>query len=104
MVNFSTTESRIFPTFLLDLLTPCYAPIFPLVGSDADPGCLYRIPDPDNYPSRIPDPTTASKEEGKTNLLSFRFCTGSQKYHKIGNYFIFEEEVKKISRPFHKET
>ncbi len=24
--------------------------------SDADPGCLSRIPDPDFYPSRIPDP------------------------------------------------
>jgi hypothetical protein len=25
-------------------------------GSVADPGFLYRIPDPDFYPSRIPDP------------------------------------------------
>ncbi len=24
--------------------------------SVADPGCLFRIPDPDFYPSRIPDP------------------------------------------------
>jgi hypothetical protein len=23
----------------------------------ADPGCLFRIPDPDFLPSRIPDPT-----------------------------------------------
>jgi hypothetical protein len=33
--------------------------------SVADPGCLSRIPDPDFYPSKIPDPTTAPKEEGE---------------------------------------
>jgi hypothetical protein len=35
--------------------------------------------DPDFYPSRIPDPTT-TKEEGKSILLSYLFC--SHKYHK----------------------
>jgi hypothetical protein len=30
------------------------------------------IPDPDFYPSRIPDPATATKEEGE-NWLSFFF-------------------------------
>jgi hypothetical protein len=40
----------------------------PLVrGSVADPGCLSRIPDPDFYPSRIPDPKTATKERGEKN-------------------------------------
>jgi hypothetical protein len=34
------------------------------VRSVADPGCLSRIPDPDFYPSRIPDPKTATKERG----------------------------------------
>ncbi len=29
----------------------------------ADPGCLSRIPDPDFYPSRTPDPKTATKEQ-----------------------------------------
>jgi hypothetical protein len=40
--------------------------------SVADPGCLSRIPDPDFYPSRIPDPgsripdaKTATKERGE---------------------------------------
>jgi hypothetical protein len=28
------------------------------LSSVADPGCLSRIPDPDFYPSRIPDPAT----------------------------------------------
>jgi hypothetical protein len=32
-------------------------------SSVADPGCLSRIPDPDFYPSRIPDPKTATKEK-----------------------------------------
>jgi hypothetical protein len=38
----------------------------------ADPGCLSRIPDPDFYPSRIPDhgsrildPKTATKDRGE---------------------------------------
>jgi hypothetical protein len=36
-------------------------------ASVADPGCLSRIPDPDFYPSRIPDPKTATKERGEKN-------------------------------------
>ncbi len=40
------------------------------VASVADPGCLSRIPDPDFYPSRIPDPKTATKERGEKKLLS----------------------------------
>jgi hypothetical protein len=43
------------------------------VTSVADPGCLSRIPYTDFYPSRIPDPTTAPKEEGGKNFLSFHF-------------------------------
>ncbi len=38
-------------------------------GSVADPGCLSRIPDPDFYPSRIPDPKTATKERGEKKLV-----------------------------------
>jgi hypothetical protein len=34
-------------------------------GNVADPGCLSRIPDPDFYPSPIPDPKTATKERGE---------------------------------------
>jgi hypothetical protein len=33
--------------------------------SVADPRFLSRIPDPDFYPSRIPDPKTAAKKRGK---------------------------------------
>ncbi len=33
-----------------------------LGNSNADPGCLSRIPDPDFYPSRIPDPKIATKK------------------------------------------
>jgi hypothetical protein len=42
----------------------------------ADPECLSWIPDPDFYPSRIPDPKRATKERGEKN--------------KIEHYFIFE--------------
>jgi hypothetical protein len=60
-------------------------------NSVADLGCLFRIPNPDFYPSRISDPgsKTASKES-------------SHKLHKIENYFIFEM-LKKICGPIFKE-
>jgi hypothetical protein len=45
-----------------------------------DPGCLSRIPDPDFYPSRIPDPgsripdpKTATKERGEKKLVVIPF-------------------------------
>jgi hypothetical protein len=56
-------------------------------NSVADPGCLSRIPDPDFYPSRIPDPgsrisdpgsripdpKTATKEIGEKKLVVIPF-------------------------------
>ncbi len=48
--------------------------------SVADPRCLSRIPDPDFYPSRIPDPgsripnpKTAAKERGEKKLVVMPF-------------------------------
>jgi hypothetical protein len=41
--------------------------------SGVDPGCLFRIPDPDFYPSRIPDPNTATKERGEKKLVVITF-------------------------------
>jgi hypothetical protein len=35
----------------------------------ADPGCLFWIPDPDFYPSRIPDPKTGRKERGEKHFF-----------------------------------
>jgi hypothetical protein len=34
-----------------------------------DPGCLSRIPDPDFYPFRIPDPKAATKERDEKKLV-----------------------------------
>ncbi len=62
--------------------------------SVADPGCLSRIPDPDFYPSRIPDPKTAKKREVKKISCHNFLC--SHKFHKIVNYFSFEVLKKKI--------
>jgi hypothetical protein len=44
-------------------------------SSVADPGCLFRIPDPDFYPSRsrIPDPKTATKERGEKKFVIIPF-------------------------------
>jgi hypothetical protein len=60
------------------------------------------IPDPDFYPSRIPDPgsrisdpKTASKERGETKISCHNFLC-SHKFHKIENYFSFEVLKKKI--------
>jgi hypothetical protein len=53
----------------------------------ADPGCLSRIPDPDFYPSRIPDPKTATKErargEKKFVVITFYVATNFTKLHII---------------------
>jgi hypothetical protein len=46
-------------------------------ASVADPGCLSRIPDPDFYPSRIPDPKTATKERGEKNFFVIPFYLAS---------------------------
>ena len=70
--------------------------------SVADPGCLSRIPDPDFYPSRnpdpgsrIPDPKTATKERGEKKLDVNPFYVAT-KFNKIVNYFSFEVLKKKI--------
>jgi hypothetical protein len=53
--------------------------------SVADTGCLSRIPVPDFYPSRIPDPKTATKKRGK-KLVVIPFIL----FHKIENYFFLK--------------
>ncbi len=59
--------------------------------SVADPGCLFRIPDPDFYPSRIADPWSQNinKTEGWKKICYHAFLC-SNKFHKIENYFSFE--------------
>jgi hypothetical protein len=54
-------------------------------GSVADPGCLSRIPDPDFYPSRIPDPKTGRKERGEKKIFVKHFfvATNFTKYKII---------------------
>jgi hypothetical protein len=56
-------------------------------SSVEDPRCLSRIPDPDFYPSRIPDlgsripdPRTATKERGEKKFVvtTFIVATDSQ--------------------------
>jgi hypothetical protein len=53
--------------------------------SVADPGCLSRISDPDFYPSRIPDPKTATKERGekKFDVIPFYVSTNFTKLYII---------------------
>jgi hypothetical protein len=45
------------------------------------------------YPSRIPDPKTATKERGEKSSCHTFLC--SQKFRKIENYFSFEVLLKK---------
>ncbi len=78
----------------------CFILLVSVVGSVADPGCLSLIPDPDFYPSlipdlgfRIPDPKTAMKHKGEKNLFLPFF--GAINFTKL-NYFIFEMLKKKI--------
>jgi hypothetical protein len=51
------------------------------------------IPDPDFFPTRIPNPKTAIKDRKEKKCCPTFFC--SPKYHKIENYFIFELAKKK---------
>jgi hypothetical protein len=64
--------------------------------SVADPGCLSRIPDPDFYPSRIPDPKTATKDKGEKFCFVKQFFVATNKFHKTEYYFIFDMLKKKI--------
>ncbi len=56
-----------------------------LKTSVADPGCLFQIPDPDFFPSRIPDPKTATKErdEKKFDGIPFYEATNFTKLYII---------------------
>jgi hypothetical protein len=68
-----------------------------LEASVADPGCLSRIPESAFYPSRIPDPKTATKERGgKKFMISNGTFLCSHKFHKIEDYFSFDVLKKKI--------
>jgi hypothetical protein len=67
----------------------------------ADPGCLSRIPDPEFYPSgipdprsRIPDPKTAMKVRGEKKFDVIPFF-GAINFTKL-NYYIFEMLKKKF--------
>ncbi len=69
---------------------------------DVYPGS--RIPDPDFYPSGIPDPRSripdpgsknSNKREGWKKIWSHTFLC-SHKFHKIVHYFSFEVLKKKI--------
>jgi hypothetical protein len=65
---------------------------FPNIRGNAS---VSRIPDPDFYPSRIPDPKTATKERGDKKMYCHTFSC-SHKFHKTENYFSFEVLKKKI--------
>jgi hypothetical protein len=70
--------------------------------SVADPRCLYRIPDPDFSPSRIPDPKTSMKERGEKKFVVIPVpLFGAINVTKL-NYFIFEMLKKKFG-PIYKE-
>jgi hypothetical protein len=47
--------------------------MFYLSYSVADPGCLSRIPDPDFYPSWIPDPKKQQKRGAKKKFVVIPF-------------------------------
>jgi hypothetical protein len=70
-----------------------------LKTSVADPGCLSRVPDPDFYPSRIPDPGSRIQKQQQKRGVKKNFCHTflcSHKFHKIEHYFSFEVLKKKI--------
>ncbi len=76
---------------------------------DVYPGSrISRIPDPDFYPSRIPDPGSRISDPGSKNSnkrerwkkISSHTFLCSHKFHKIVNYLSFEVLKKKILANF----
>jgi hypothetical protein len=73
--------------------------------SVADPGCLFRIPDPDFYPSRIPNPGfRIQKQQQKRGVKKICYHTFLcvHKFHKIENHFSFESVKEKNLGQFSK--
>jgi hypothetical protein len=65
--------------------------------SVADPGCLSRIPDPDFYPFRIPDPKPATKERGEKSFFVKPFFVGTN-FTKLKIFFFFSAEEKNLGQ------
>ncbi len=66
-----------------------------LVSSVADPGCLYRILDPDFYPSQIPGSKNSNKREGwkkKFVVTPFLYAQISQNW-KLFYFWNAEEKI-----------
>jgi hypothetical protein len=77
-------------------------------GSVADPGCLYRIPDPDFYPSRIPDPDflsiphPGSKNSNKTREEK-EISLQARNFRKFKIFHFEQSSYKKKFEQVHKE-
>ena len=73
------------------------------VPSVADPGCLSRIPDPDFYPSRIPDlGSRIQKQQQKTGVKKF-FCQTNfvaTNFTKLNIFTFLISWIKKIDPIF----
>jgi hypothetical protein len=67
--------------------------------SVADPGCLSRIPDPDFYPSRIPDLGSRIQKQQQKRWAKKICC-----HTFFENYYIFEMLKKKIWVNFQRIT
>jgi hypothetical protein len=70
-----------------------------LKTSVADPGCLSRIPDPDFYPFRIPDPKTATRERGEKKFVVKRFFVATN-FTKLKIILFFKCQRKKFGPVF----
>ncbi len=72
-------------------------------SSVADPGCLSRIPDPDFYPSRIPDlgSKNSNKERGEKKLVGIPFYVATN-FTKLNIILVLKCRRKKFG-PIFKE-
>jgi hypothetical protein len=55
------------------------------------------IPDPDFYPSRIPDPKTAMKDRGEKKIVPISFFL-RHKFHKIELFYFINVEEKNLGQ------
>jgi hypothetical protein len=99
-VPWSSCDSLNSPSVLLRPLIVLWF----IAYSVEDPGCLSRIPDPDFYPSRIPDlGSRIPKQQQNRGVKKKIFCHSflfSHKFHKIEHYFSFKSWRKKFGSIF----
>jgi hypothetical protein len=75
-----------------------------ILSSVADPESLSRIPDPDFYPTRIPDSKTATKERSEKKYVHGSDTLTIVTIHEPTLYCLGEKGKEKVKRAIRSKT